>query len=100
VEKSRVPERAAETIDNFKEAIAKIHKVLDRIDGDAGLLASAQRATNAFGDFGQSAHGTAQEFASALRDLSAAGRALRDLAETLERDPDMLLKGRARKDAP
>jgi paraquat-inducible protein B len=95
-----VPARAARTIDNLNVAITKVNTVLDRIDGDAGLVASAQRATSSFGDLGQSAHGTVQELEDTLRDLGEAAQAIRDLAETLERDPDMLLKGRAPTEKP
>jgi phospholipid/cholesterol/gamma-HCH transport system substrate-binding protein len=98
-DKAGVPDRAAKTIDNLDRAVTKMHTVLDGVGGDAGLLASAQRATNAFGDFGVSAHGATDEFTTALRDLSAAARSIRELAEALERDPDMLLKGR-KKEAP
>jgi hypothetical protein len=32
-----------------------------------------------------------------MQDLSEAARAIRDLAEAVERDPDMLVKGRGKK---
>jgi hypothetical protein len=35
-----------------------------------------------------------------MRDLGEAAQAIRDLAESLDRDPDMLLKGRAKRKAP
>jgi paraquat-inducible protein B len=99
-DKAGVPERAAKTIDNLNVAITKMNRVLDRIDGDTGLVASAHRATTSFGDVGQSVHGTVQGLDHTLRDVGEAAQAIRDLAETLERDPDMLLKGRATRKKP
>jgi phospholipid/cholesterol/gamma-HCH transport system substrate-binding protein len=100
VDQAGVPERAARTIDNLNDAVTKMSRILDRVDGDGGLVASAHRATSAFGDLGQSAHGTSQELQNTLVDLGEAAQAIRDLAETLERDPDMLLKGRAIAEEP
>ena len=51
-------------------------------------------------DFGQNANGTVEQLEETLRDVGDAAQAIRDLAETLERDPDMLLKGRSPKVKP
>ena len=47
------------------------------------------------GDSSLPPSGGVRELEDTLRDLGEAAQAIRDLAETLERDPDMLLKGRA-----
>jgi paraquat-inducible protein B len=50
--------------------------------------------------FGKTADGRAKELADTLRDVGEAAQSIRDLADTLERDPDMLLKGRAKGKGP
>jgi len=77
-------------------ALTKLDGALERLGGDAGLLASARRATDAFGDLGVGAAGSAGELDRTLREVGEAALAIRELAEAVERDPDMLVKGRAR----
>lgn len=99
-DRSQLPEKTAKTIDDLQGAIAKMNKVLDRVDGDKGLVASVQRAADAFGDVGKTAGGTTRELDATLREIREAVDAIRVLAESLERDPDMLLKGRAKAKTP
>jgi paraquat-inducible protein B len=70
--------------------------VLDRLGGEGGLVASTQRVTDSVGDLGRSTSGSAAQLDRTLRDLDETLIALRELAEAIERDPDMLVKGRAR----
>ena len=79
-----------------RDVLARAHEVLGRLDGDNGLVASAHRATESLGDVGRSTAGTSDDLARTLRELGDAARAVRELAEEIERDPDMLVKGRAR----
>jgi paraquat-inducible protein B len=88
--------KAARTINDVNAAVNKVSAALDRIGGQQGLLASAQRATDAFGAVGRAGQGTQKDLEATLRDLSEAAEAFRSLVEALERDPDMLLKGRAK----
>jgi ABC-type transporter Mla subunit MlaD len=98
-DQARIPEKAARAIEDMDAAIAKVGLVLDRFDGDGGLVASTKRATDSVGDLGRTVNGSAAELDRTLRDLSDAARAVRDLADMLERDPDMLVKGRAQRKA-
>lgn len=100
IDQAHIPNKAAATIDQINAAVVRLNQVLDRIDGDDGLIASANRATDAFGSFGKTANGRAKQLADTLRDVGEAAQSIRDLADTLERDPDMLLKGRAKGSAP
>jgi paraquat-inducible protein B len=93
---AKLPEKAAASLDDFRVAVGKMNRVLDRLDGDAGVLASAKRAADSFGEVGRSANGATRDFDDTLRDISDAAQAIRSLADSLERDPDMLLKGRAK----
>lgn len=95
IESSGLADKTAGTLDDLHLAVNKMNKVLDRIDGEAGLIASATRATDAFGAAGKSAGGSARELDATMREVREAAEAIRTLAEALERDPDMLVKGRA-----
>ena len=74
--------------------LARLDRVLERLDGDDGLLASAQRSSDALGDV--AGPRLAANLDETGRDLREAAVAVRQLAEALQRDPDMLLKGRAK----
>lgn len=95
IESSGLADKASGTMDDLKVAVNKMNKVLDRIDGDAGLIASATKAADSFGAAGKSAGGSARELDATMREIRDAAEAIRVLAEALERDPDMLVKGRA-----
>ena len=82
------------TMENLNATVIMMQKVIQRVDGNDGLLASAQRASDSLGDMA----GDARGFERTLRDVSEAAEAIRELANALEREPDMLLKGRAQAD--
>jgi phospholipid/cholesterol/gamma-HCH transport system substrate-binding protein len=100
IDKQNLPERAGGTIDELKVAVAKMNKVLDRVDGEAGLVASAQKSITTFGDVGRNANGATRDLDDTLREVREAADAIRQLANSLDKDPDMLLKGRAKKEPP
>lgn len=96
IDRSNVPEKAAATIENLNVAVNKMNAVLDKIDGPKGFVASATRAADNVGEMGKSASGSTRALDETLRDIREAVEAIRVLAESLEKDPDMLLKGRAK----
>jgi ABC-type transporter Mla subunit MlaD len=95
-------QRVTERIDRVRLAdqaaavLGQARGVLRRVDGDRGLIASAQRATDSIGDLGRTTVSAADELGRTIRELGDAARAVRELAEDLEREPDILVKGRAR----
>lgn len=96
-ERQALPEKAGKAIANLDEALTKLNRVIGSLEGEKGFVSRAGRAADAFGDVGKSATGTARQLEDTMQDLSEAARAIRDLAEAVERDPDMLVKGRGRK---
>jgi len=72
-----------------------VDKVLARLDGDDGLMQSAARATNSFNEVARGAQTVGPEMELTLKEVRGAARSIRRFADALERDPDMLLKGRA-----
>jgi paraquat-inducible protein B len=100
VDRARLPERATAALDAAATSLARVDDVLGRLGGDGGLIASAHRASEAIGDVGRAAEATPAELEQTLRDIGEAARAMRDLVDAIDRDPDMLIKGRAWRKEP
>ena len=98
--REKVPARAAAAIDQARVALDSMNKALERVNGDAGLIASANRAVGSFGELERTASSATSDLERTLEDLRAAAAAIRSLAEELERNPDMLVKGIGRPRAP
>ncbi|WP_437923294.1 MlaD family protein [Sorangium sp. So ce291] len=100
INQAKIPEKAASTLVKMDAAVARLDGVLQRFGGDDGLVASATRATDAFGEVGRSAHGTTDEIDTTLREFRETLEVVRELMESLDKEPDMLIKGRAGKKSP
>jgi hypothetical protein len=81
-------------------AASRMQSILERIDGERGVLMSVQRATDSIGDVAVSARGFGPELGETMRDLREAADSVRQLADALELDSDMLLKGRSKAEQP
>jgi phospholipid/cholesterol/gamma-HCH transport system substrate-binding protein len=87
---------ALETMTNVNTTLARTSALLDRLQGEKGILASAEHASNAVNDLAHGARGLGTELEETLRDVQGAAAAVQRLGDELDRDPDMLLKGRSR----
>ncbi|MEA2748616.1 MAG: phospholipid/cholesterol/gamma-HCH transport system substrate-binding protein [Myxococcales bacterium] len=96
IDKQDLGGKAAGTITDLNKAVNKMSAVLERLDGDKGLLASIKGASDSFGERGKNGRGTQRDLEATLRDVSEAAEAIRTLAESLDRDPDMLIKGKTK----
>jgi ABC-type transporter Mla subunit MlaD len=92
---AQIPSRAARAVDDADVAMVKLAGVLDDFGGDAGVLASTRRAVDSFDAVGRRVSVGAEDLDRTLHDIREAARAIRDLADAIDHDPDMLLKGRA-----
>jgi paraquat-inducible protein B len=95
VKTKELSDQAQAAFVNLNLTMSKMQKVMERIDGDRGVLASVQRASDSFGDVAGTARGFGPELGETMRDLREAAEAVRQLADALELDSDMLLKGRS-----
>ena len=95
VDRARLPEQTEAVLASADRAIADLRRVIARVDGDHGLVASTQRATDSIGELGRTL-ASSDELSHALREVADAARAMRELAEQIDHEPDMLVKGRAR----
>jgi paraquat-inducible protein B len=84
----------AATLKGLSAALAKMERVLDRLDGNEGLFASVQRTSDSLNDVAGPRLGA--NIDDTGRDLREAAVAVRQLVEALQRDPDMLIKGKAK----
>jgi phospholipid/cholesterol/gamma-HCH transport system substrate-binding protein len=87
---------AHHTIGGLNVAIGHLDAILNRMNADKGLLVSAQRATDSIGDLAGGARSLGTEMADTLREVREALDSIQRLADALETDSDMLLKGRAK----
>lgn len=92
---AQLSEDAHLALTNVNLTMTKLQGVLDRVDGDEGLVASVQRATDSVGEAAGSAQLIGDDLSGTLREVREAAGALRQVLDALERDSDMLLKGRA-----
>lgn len=77
---------------NVNVILARLDKTLERVDGENGLMASIQRVSDSVGDV--TGGGLDRDLAATLREVREAAVGIRRLVDALERDPDMLLKGK------
>lgn len=92
--------RAAETLVALNAGFEHLDQLLGTIGGDKGLVTSAQRATDAVGDIARTAHGVGPELEDTLREVRDTAASIKRFVDALEREPDMLVKGRAKKSTP
>jgi ABC-type transporter Mla subunit MlaD len=93
---ARLSKDSAATLKGLTETVNRMNALLARVGGDKGLLASATRASDALGDTVRGADGIGGQLESTLASVEKAAKSIQKLANALEKDPDMLLKGRGR----
>ncbi len=87
---------AQQAIRNLNVAVTQMGKLVDRMQSDKGVLAGAERASNALGDLARNANGVGPELEETLREVSQAAQTIQRLGDALDRDGDMLVKGRSK----
>lgn len=100
VDGAQLEVKAKDLLERVARAADRLDAAIGKLDGLPGLVASAHRATDSIGDVGRATAGASDELDHTLRELGDAARAVRELVETIDRDPDMLVKGRARSRKP
>ncbi len=86
--------QAQHALAGFDALAARGIAVMGKLDGERGMLASVQRTTDAVGDLAVEGRPIAAALEATLRDMQEATASFQRLTDALERDPDMLLKGR------
>lgn len=88
--------KAQDTLTSLNGTMTQMNHLLDRLQGEKGLLTSMERASNGLGDLTRGASGLGPELEETLRDVQEAAGAIQKLGAELDRDSDMLLKGRSK----
>lgn len=96
VEAGKLSTRAQRTLEQLDDTVTHMNAILARVDGEKGVIVSAERASDAVGDVATNARGLTDGLDTTLRDVQLAAESIQKLTDALERDSDMLLKGRAR----
>jgi ABC-type transporter Mla subunit MlaD len=100
VDREGIPKRAALTIDDIRGTLREAQQVIAQLKGPDGLLTSVQRSVVSVGNAGRNVGDATQELDATITEIRRTAEAIRLLADELEREPDMLIKGRARARAP
>ncbi len=100
IDRAKVVDNAGATITSLHTAADRLTKLLGNIDGDHGLLATTQHSVSSIGEAGRNVAGATRDLDATLGDIREAAAAFRELADELERQPDVLLKGRPRATGP
>jgi phospholipid/cholesterol/gamma-HCH transport system substrate-binding protein len=100
VDTGRLAAKTDTALTNLNVAIVNFNRTLDGLNNEKGLLRSIQRTADAVGSTAQNANHVGPALEEALREVQGAAESIRKLADSLDRDPDMLLKGRAKRKEP
>jgi phospholipid/cholesterol/gamma-HCH transport system substrate-binding protein len=97
---AQLSSEAEGSLQEFNGLLARTNALLTRLDGEQGLFHHAERSADAIGEVARGARSLGPELELTLREVRAAAHSVKRLADDLDRDPDMLLKGRAPKEKP
>jgi paraquat-inducible protein B len=92
----KLSRQASEALSGIRKAVARVDAMLETMGSDKGLLSSVQRATDQIGDVAAGGKGLGSDLAETLRAVRDAADSIQHLADALDTDSDMLLKGRAK----
>ena len=86
---------AKQGLSELNRTLASANRLLERLESDDGLMKNAERTANSMNEVARGAQTIGPELELTMREVRGAARSLRRFIDALERDPDMLLKGRA-----
>lgn len=97
---AQLSSEAEKNLKEFNGVLIRTNALLSRLDGEQGLFHHAERSADAIGEVARGARSLGPELELTLREVRGAAHSIKRLADDLDRDPDMLLKGRAQKGKP
>jgi paraquat-inducible protein B len=96
IDPGTLSKEAQQTLTTVNVAVLGFNQLLGRVNGEKGLAASLLHTSESMGSMAQNANHVGPALEDALRDVQGAAVSVQRFADSLELDPDMLLKGRAR----
>jgi paraquat-inducible protein B len=100
VDAGKLTGEAQTVMANLNVTVLKINHLVDQVSNDKGLVRSLQRTADAVGTTAANASHVGPALEETLREVQGAAESVRRLADSIDRDPDMLLKGRAKRKQP
>jgi ABC-type transporter Mla subunit MlaD len=97
IDQQNLGPKAGRAMVDIDTTVNNMNKTIARLDG---LLGSVRGVSDGLGEMTRNGRGTQRDFEATLRDVSDAADAMRTLAESLDRDPDMLIKGKTKVRVP
>ena len=92
----KLSQDAQRTLSELSGTMTRVNGLLADLQGEKGLIASVARASVAVGDVAHGATGLGENLEQTLRDVQSAAAAVQRLGDALDRDSDMLVKGRTK----
>ncbi len=80
-----------------QHTLTQLDALLIQLGGPQGLLTNASKAAASLGSAAHNADHVGPALEETMRDLQGAAQAVQRLANSIERDPDILLKGRVKR---
>ncbi len=90
----QVPEQLGRAVEELNGALSQLDRLLSSANGEQGLVVSAQRATDAVGETARESRDVGRQIDTTLQEIRKTAATIRRLADALDRNPDMLVKGR------
>jgi paraquat-inducible protein B len=94
----RIPEQIGRAVVTLDSALSRLDRILSNVDGEHGLVTSAQRATEDVDDAARGSRELGHQLSASLQEVRQTAAAIRRLADAIERNPDMLVKGRPKEE--
>lgn len=95
VHMDRLSSKADKVLTNLDQTTARLNTLASQLTDERGLVVSANRTSVAIGEFARTANGVTADLGSTLQAVRDAADSFQRILDSLERHPDMLIKGRA-----
>ena len=91
-----VPRELGGVLGKLDSALAEVDHLVSNLDGERGLVTSAQRASDAVGDAARGSRRVERQLDATLQEVRQTSATVRRVLDQIDRNPDMLVKGRAK----
>lgn len=91
----RLSDKAEKVLTNLDQTTARLNTLATQLTDEKGLVVSAGRTSVAIGDLARTANGMTADMGATLQSIRDAADSFQRITDALERQPDMLVKGRA-----
>lgn len=95
-DRAQIPSRVNAALAELRTTSRQLGLIASDARGHDGMFARASRATDSIADLSRDVRESTVDLSGTLREVREAARSIRELMDALVRDPDMLIKGRAK----